>query len=481
MLECLRFGLSPGVATDSRSRGIGDRVFVSTDQQSSLVLENGSRVGVIGGGPAGSFFTYFLLDIAQRVGVDILVDVYEPRNFSAFGPAGCNMSGCIISEPLVQMLAAEGISLPPGVVRRGIDSYLLHMDVGNVRIEAPLQEMRIASVHRGAGPRGMKETKWRGFDGYLLELALGKGATLVSKRIEGVVWDGSRPAVQGRDGERQAYDLLVGAFGVNTGAQKLFEASAVAYTAPATTKSHVREFLLGEEALNRYLGSSIHIFLPHIPRLDFACLIPKGDFATMCLLGEDIDEELVQSFMKTREFRECLPAEVISQECCRCYPRLNVGGAGEPFADRVVFIGDSGITRLYKDGIGAAYRTAKAAAVTSVFHGISADDFRHHYWPVCQGFLRDNKLGRIVFMATEQIQQRRFARRGLLRMVSNEQKKKGTQRKMSMVLWDTFTGSAPYREVFKRTLHPSLTAGFLANAAIGCWPSKAGGSAGPKT
>jgi len=473
--------LAEGGAENSLSWQVGSCVFMGTDRQLSLALEHGSRVGVIGGGPAGSFFTYFLLDIAQRVGMDLQVDIYEPRNFSAFGPAGCNMSGCIISEPLVQMLAAEGISLPPGVVRRGIDSYLLHMDVGNVRIEAPLQEMRIASVHRGAGPRGMKETKWRGFDGYMLELALGKGASLVSNRVDSVACNGSRPRVRGRNGEEQEYDLIVGAFGVNAGTQKIFEGLAIGYNSPGTTKSHVREFLVGEETLDRYLGSSIHIFLPHIPRLDFACLIPKGDFATMCLLGEDIDEELVQSFMNTREFRECLPPEVIGQECCRCYPRLNVRGAGVPFADRVVFIGDSGTTRLYKDGIGAAYRTAKAAAVTAVFHGISAEDFRRHYWPVCQGFVRDNKLGRIVFMATEQIQKRRLARRGLLRMVSNEQKKKGYQRKMSMVLWDTFTGSAPYGEVFKRTLHPSLTAGFVGSAAIGCWPSNAKGHAELKT
>ena len=34
-------------------------------------LEDGSRVGIIGGGPAGSFFSYFLLDIAERIDLDI--------------------------------------------------------------------------------------------------------------------------------------------------------------------------------------------------------------------------------------------------------------------------------------------------------------------------------------------------------------------------------------------------------------------------
>jgi hypothetical protein len=86
----------------------------------------------------------------------------------------------IISESLVQHLAAEGINLPPTVVQRGIDSYYLHMDVGSVRIETPLHEMRIAAVHRGAGPRGAKlPLRFRGFDGYLLELAEAKGANCV--------------------------------------------------------------------------------------------------------------------------------------------------------------------------------------------------------------------------------------------------------------------------------------------------------------
>ena len=114
-----------------------------------LVLDNGSRVGVIGGGPAGSFFSYFLLVMSQRVGIDVQVDIYESRDFSVPGPTGCNMCGGIISESLVQTLATEGINLPSTVVERAIDSYVLHMDAGNVRIETPLHEM-------GGRPKGDK-------------------------------------------------------------------------------------------------------------------------------------------------------------------------------------------------------------------------------------------------------------------------------------------------------------------------------------
>ena len=156
---------------------------LSVVKASSLELADGSRVGVIGGGPAGSFFAYFLLQVAQRVGLELQVDIYEARDFFALVPKGCNMCGGIISESLVQNLAAEGINLPPTVVQRGIDSYFLHMDVGSVRIETPMHEIRIAAVHRGAGPRGLQlPLRFRGFDGYLLELAEAQGAKVIRGR-----------------------------------------------------------------------------------------------------------------------------------------------------------------------------------------------------------------------------------------------------------------------------------------------------------
>src|SRR5574342_63311 len=118
---------------------------------SSLKLENGSRVAVIGGGPAGSFFSYFLLDMAERTGLKIQVDIYEPRDFSIPGPAGCNMCGGVMYESLVQSLAVDGINLPESVVQRGIGYNMLHLESGSVRIQTPLREKRIATTYRGIG------------------------------------------------------------------------------------------------------------------------------------------------------------------------------------------------------------------------------------------------------------------------------------------------------------------------------------------
>jgi flavin-dependent dehydrogenase len=413
----------------------------------------------VGGGPAGSFASYFLLDLADRAGLEIEVDIHEPKDFSALGPGGCNNCGGIVSESLVQMLATEGINLPSTVVQRGIDSYVLHTDMGTVRIESAQHEKRIAAVHRGRGPRGARGMLWGSFDGYLLECARGRGANVVAGRVEGLTWDDGRPRVHPKGGTARTYDLLVGAVGVNSPLLRVFEGLGFRYRPPRTSKTYVAEFYLGLDEVTRYLGSSMHVFLLDVPRLEFAALIPKGEYVTLCLLGHEIDKALIDRFLGLPVVRTCLPPGWDgTSPTCHCAPRINVGGAQHPFADRVVLIGDSAVTRLYKDGIGAAYRTAKASALTAVFQGISAGDFRRHYWPVCRRLETDNRFGGAVFTVVNLIRRLRFCRRGVLEMVRNEQLETDETRDMSMLLWDTFTGSGSYRDIFLRGLGPRVLA-----------------------
>jgi flavin-dependent dehydrogenase len=430
-------------------------------------LDSGSRVAVIGGGPAGSLFSFYLLDMAGRMGVDIQVDIYEPRDFSRPAPQGCNMCGGIISESLVQMLAADGINLPTTVVQRGIDSYMLHMDVGQVRIETPLREKRIGAVIRGSGPRDIKEIKWQSFDGHLQKLAVEKGANVIQDRVTAVELQNGRPRLKTRKGDYQTYDLLTVATGVNSAVARLFKDLNFGYAPPETTKTFICEYYFGGDTIDQVLGSSMHVFLLNIPRLEFAAIIPKGDYATVCMLGEDIDNNLIQAFLNSDEVKNCMPEGWTAEmRSCNCLPRINVAGAIQPYSNRIVFIGDSGVTRLFKDGIGAAYRTAKAAASTAIFQGVSAQNFEQYFMPICKGIKRDNSIGKINFKVTKVIQKLRFTRRALLRMTSLEQKQQGAERRMSMVLWDMFTGSAPYIEIFKRTLHPKFLGVFIWHIAL---------------
>ena len=85
-----------------------------------FLLEDGSKIAVIGGGPAGTFFTYFAIDFAERMGLDISIDVFEAKDFKCSGPKGCNNCGGIVSESLIQALSTEGIVLSSSVIQRGI-------------------------------------------------------------------------------------------------------------------------------------------------------------------------------------------------------------------------------------------------------------------------------------------------------------------------------------------------------------------------
>jgi flavin-dependent dehydrogenase len=379
----------------------------------------------------------------------------------------------VISESLVQNLAGEGILLPPEVIQRRIDSYVLHMDVGSVFIETPLHEKRIAAVHRGAGPRTFRPENARSFDAYLLGLARDLGARVVPEHVTGVEWSDGRPSVQTQSQRRETYDLVAAAVGVNAKALKREnEKSKPSYKPPRTTRAYISEFFLGRSILKRYIGGSMHVFLLDIPRLEFAAIIPKSDYVTACLLGEDVDGALAESFLSSAEVKSCMPPLwKPPRDRCRCSPRINIGAAPRPFEDRMVYIGDCATTRLYKDGIGAAYRTAKAAAVAAVLRGVSAETFRRYYAPACRSIEADNRIGKIIFALARRARKSRQLGRAVLRMVSREQQLAGARRRMSLVLWDVFTGSASYRSILRRMFHPAFLASFVVNVVAASRPS----------
>ena len=430
---------------------------MSNPESKRLQLEDGQRVAVIGGGPAGSFFANFLLVFAERVGLEIGVDIYESRDFTALGPAGCNMCGGIVSESLVQNLALEGIDLPEAVVQRGIDAYMMHTEAGTCPIETPSREKRIAAVHRGGGPRTARLSRWQSFDNHLLNLAVSRGATVRRARVTDIQWKDGRPEVRAGKESPETYDLLIGAIGVNSGELKLFENLGFGYQRPTSVRTFITEIEFGAEKVKELFGSAMHVFLLNLPRLDFSAIIPKGDYVTLCMLGTDIDKDLIDAFWKHPVVKSCFPPGwEPPKDACRCLPKMHFGAAKEPFADRVALIGDCAVARLFKDGIGAAFRTSRAAARAAVFEGVSAEAFKTGYLPECRNITRDNIYGKVVFSVVHLIKHISVAGEGVLRAVISENGKAAVKRRMSLVLWDVFTGSASYRDIFLRTLNPAF-------------------------
>ncbi|MBF0627502.1 MAG: hypothetical protein HQL91_04700 [Magnetococcales bacterium] len=434
-----------------------------------MELTSGARVAVIGGGPAGALSAYFLVDLARQTGIELQVDLFEPREFTLTGPAGCNMCGGVISESLMQKMAAEGIILPKELLLDAIDSYVLHTDSGAEAIRPIHDEMRIASIFRGAGPLGAESQHplpWSSFDHYLLGMATGVGVRHIPRRVRRLDRDPEgRPRVhlQAARGEESAdpelpfgvYDLLIGCVGLNGSGVRLFEELGFGYRPPKTDRAWVAELYMGAEEVHRRLGHAMHIFLLNVPGMKFAALTPKGHYATFIILGEGVNEEVARRVCHSPRIRELFPEGWETPvRPCHCQPRINIGPPHRPFADRVVLVGDCATSRLYKDGIGAAYRMAKVCAYTAVTRGISAEAFRQGYWPACEEMDQDNALGHLLFSMDGLL--RHFApfRRAMMAVIRAEQVRPADPRRLSSALWDTFTGSASYRLIFRRALHP---------------------------
>lgn len=428
-----------------------------------FLLQDGSKIAVIGGGPAGSFFTYFALDFAERLGMEISVDIYEPKDFNCTGPLGCNNCGGIVSESLIQALATEGVVLSSDVIRRGIESYTLHLEQGSTVIETPFNEQRIAAMFRGIGPLGADAKDGGSFDNYLLDLCQKSGAKVIHDRVTSAIRTADGVTLSTKNKNKARYDLVVGAVGLNATTLDIFKSICPSFVPPETTKTYISEFKMDPELINKHFGNSMHVFLLNLPHIKFGALIPKGHFVTLVLLGSDINKEIASSFVNSEAVRKLFPPGVNLDDItpCKCFPSINVKGAQLAYDDRVVLVGDSASSKLYKNGVGAAYITGKAAANTAVFNGISAAAFKKHYQPVCTNLERDNTLGRFIFSVTSIIQKSHLLKSAMLALVIKEQGKKNQNRRMSSVLWDTFTGSAAYKNIFLRFMNPLLLIPFI--------------------
>ncbi len=414
-------------------------------------LEDGANIAVVGGGPTGSFFSIFALKMAKMMGKEITVTIFEPKDFTKDGPGGCNRCGGIISELLVQTLAVEGINLPDSVVRKGINSYRLHTNQGSVFIATPSLEKTIATVYRGGGPRGTIGEDKESFDHFLLAQAMQEGAVHKTFRVERIEFKNNRPLLFSKNSEIMQADLVVGAFGVNSTSGKIFEDLGFGYREPNNITAAIAEISMTEDVVAEHFGNSIQLFLLPDRGIKFGAMIPKGPYVTLCILGTEIGARTIDDFMSKPVVREVLPKSAPYTIACRCLPKMNVGAPKVPFTDRIVLCGDAGSTRLFKDGLGAAYIMGKAAARNAVFEGIGAHDFKKNYLPVYKSILYDNYFGRLLYFVIDRYRKTTMLTKAMLKVVEKEQRDLKNGKILSSILWDMFTGNERYKNVFLKS------------------------------
>ncbi|UCG38567.1 MAG: hypothetical protein JSV00_10435 [bacterium] len=450
---------SRGTKPDQGSTGDFRSLITTPDagQKASLSLSDGSRIAVIGGGPAGSFFGYFTLMMAQMLGRDLDVTIFEPKDFLTPGPGSCNRCGGVISELMVQTLAVEGINIPSSVIQRGLSSYELYTELGDVSIETPTKEKTIASVYRGGGPQDLVISDKDSFDAFLLRRAVEKGARHCARYVDRIAFEEGKPVLFSGEERLMQADLVVGAFGVNTWKVPQFEGLPFRYHRPRMTRTAIAEIALDPDYITERYGNSVQLFLLPVKNVLFAAIIPKRSYVTLCILGKAINRSTVDVFLAHPKVRALFPEGRLDRLACMCLPMMNVGAPRRPYADRIVFIGDSGSTRLYKDGIGGAYFMAKSAVKTVIMNGVSRKDFAGNFMPDYRSIRVDNRFGRFLFWVTSMFRKFGFLNAAMLEVVDKEQADPSDGRKiLSAILWDMFTGNERYRSIFFRAIAPEL-------------------------
>jgi flavin-dependent dehydrogenase len=407
-------------------------------------LEDHSRVCIIGGGPAGSFAALHLLRLSRLNNLHLEVLIFEPRDFSRPGPAGCNRCAGVLSSRLWGNLFDLGLSIPEDLIQADIQSYNIHLDHQSIRLNRPDPTRRIISVYRGGGPRRVQDAPEASFDAFLLSQAVNQGAVHIPHRVREVRWE-EQPVVYTID-DHYAASFLVLATGINSRSPL---GSSFGYQPPKT------EVMAQDEVLRpaEWMSDEVNAYFKQPPGLNFGAIIPKGRYLNISLLGKGFNRDSVDEFIAAQNLNDDLQYTSTSS-LCGCNPRIAVSMAKHYFGDRWVAVGDAAVTRLYKDGIGSAYQTTKSAMSVAMRLGISHLMFRKHYAPVCDSISIDNSYGFLLFRIWNFVLNSPRLLNAWKGAIEREMSLPLQDRRHMRILWGMLTGDEPYRRLFYRGIHP---------------------------
>jgi hypothetical protein len=180
-----------------------------------------------------------------------------------------------------------------------------------------------------------------------------------------------------------------------------------------------------------------------------------------------IDRDLIDSFFSSA------PSPLLSHGChrpgaCHCAPKINLREAQRP---TLTVLSSWRLRRhaakgWHRCGLSDGEGGSSYCSVQRRFCGRISQALSPHI-PIHRG---DNRFGTFIFSVVHWIKAIHPLLGGVLKMTGDEQVRPGSSRRMSMVLWDMFTGSAPYREIFVRTLDPRFLGGFAWESARAAVP-----------
>lgn len=351
-------------------------------------LQSGQCVAIIGGGPAGASCAIALLNLAQAMGREIEVVIYEGKDFT--GEIHHNQCVGVLSPPLEDVLRQQlGVSFPRHLIQRRVTKYVLHSDHQEILLEGDGQPAYTVSRVR--------------FDDYLLWQARARGAKLVRSRVTNLEFFWDKVMVYA-ESESRVVDVAVAAFGMDEGSSEILRQATevrrpAGYRSPPCLHSVVTRVYAKDEHLAA-VGGAIHAFLPADRRIEFAGVTPKKDHLTINIAGQGVTANVMDGFLRLPGLRALLPpAQEEPATPLRYFKgHFPIAPARGICHDRYVAVGDSsGLLRSFKGkGVTYACMTGFRAAQTIMREGVGREAFNTDYLGQCKEILDDIPYGQAV-------------------------------------------------------------------------------------
>jgi flavin-dependent dehydrogenase len=273
----------------------------------------------------------------------------------------------VLSPPIEEILEKDlGIPFPHHLVLEEIQAYYLHSDDDEIKLEGDGEVSR--AVHRML------------FDNYLIHEAKDAGVNIIRSRVTNIDIDSSGIMVYSETDNRRA-DVLVGAFGLDEGACKMFE-TTTHYRTAQYMRTILTKFYPEKEEMEKF-GNCIHAFLPSLRGIEFGAITPKIDHLDINIAGSKVNWQWMDNFLLMPQVIKVLPSNFAMQRHELSYSRWQfpTAPAKNLFGDRYVTVGDAaGIIRAFKGkGVNTACITGIKAAEVMMDVGISKEAFKDYY------------------------------------------------------------------------------------------------------
>ncbi len=337
---------------------------------------------------------------------------------------------------------------------------------------------KLYSIFRGVLPLDRK-CRGDGFDNFLLEKAVEKGASVITGIVETIGYTGTRTpllTIKTPLGKPLSIksDFVCIATGMNAPAAPphtlnrfltSYQTLNPRFTPPGVRPALVVELKPGRAYLKKYMNKELYLIVSGSKRLrlDHIVLVPKREYLTIALSGKSIDtasfpddtEKIIRQFLSLPHVQAILPLITLETTPikCSCCPNMVVTPSVSPFEDRISMVGDAMGARLYRDGLYSAFISAKSLARTVIHTGLDKKSLaRENRW-VMHWLKKDNRYGKVIFGLIQVILKSEILSRILYQTFATEMKFKGMNKwPLGKVLWQIGSGGADYGKICRDLL-----------------------------